>query len=523
MNLLRICKNIFIPPKIQPFDFATQQAKGNGFSHNGQEYIHYSDLPYRDSAFFQLTGWQKIFLVLLVTAITGSFLLNWHASLILVLTVLTVLYFFDLLFNLTLIIRSFLHRPEFKVTKEELLAVDRATLPFYTVFCPLYKEVSVLPQFITAMTKLNYPKEKLEVMLLLEEDDVETIASVQKLSLPAFLKVVIVPDSLPKTKPKALNYGLTLTKSEYIVIYDAEDVPEENQLLKAVVLFQKLPKETICLQAKLSFYNPTQNLLTRVFTAEYSLWFDLVLTGLHSLNGPIPLGGTSNHFKTAVLRELGGWDPFNVTEDADLGIRLFKKGYRTAILDSVTLEEANSNLFNWFTQRTRWIKGYIQTYLVHMRRPQSFIRRWNDPYLFVFQLVIGGKIASMLINPFMWLITAAYFLFRPVTGTLIESLYPGSILYISVFTLVFGNFLYLSYYMIGCYKKRFYRLCKFAFLVPFYWLGMSISAWIALYESYAKPHYWSKTKHGLHLTDKKSMEYAEAVVGSELVDSKYSA
>jgi len=330
MNLLRICKNIFIPPKIQPFDFATQQAKGNGFSHNGQEYIHYSDLPYRDSAFFQLTGWQKIFLVLLVTAITGSFLLNWHASLILVLTVLTVLYFFDLLFNLTLIIRSFLHRPEFKVTKEELLAVDRATLPFYTVFCPLYKEVSVLPQFITAMTKLNYPKEKLEVMLLLEEDDVETIASVQKLSLPAFLKVVIVPDSLPKTKPKALNYGLTLTKSEYIVIYDAEDVPEENQLLKAVVLFQKLPKETICLQAKLSFYNPTQNLLTRVFTAEYSLWFDLVLTGLHSLNGPIPLGGTSNHFKTAVLRELGGWDPFNVTEDADLGIRLFKKGYRTA-------------------------------------------------------------------------------------------------------------------------------------------------------------------------------------------------
>jgi cellulose synthase/poly-beta-1,6-N-acetylglucosamine synthase-like glycosyltransferase len=184
-----------------------------------------------------------------------------------------------------------------------------------------------------------------------------------------------------------------------LVIYDAEYVPEVDQLKKAVIAFRKASPQTICIQAKLNFYNVKQNLLTRLFTAEYSLWFDLVLPGLQSLNAPIPLGGTSNHFKTEVLREVSGWDAFNVTEDCDLGIRLAKRGYRTAIVESTTYEEANSDTINWYNQRSRWIKGYIQSYMVHMRDPLEFIRKGSVKDFFIFQFVVGGKILSIFINP----------------------------------------------------------------------------------------------------------------------------
>src|SRR3989338_8862120 len=238
---------------------------------------------------------------------------------------------------------------------------------------------------------------------------------------------------------------------------DAEDRPEPDQLLKAYLAFQKLPKETVCLQAKLNYFNPHQNLLTRFFTAEYSLWFDIVLTGLQSIGTTIHLGGTSNHFKTQVLRDLEGWDPFNVTEDCDLGIRLFKFGLKTAVIDSITLEEANSNFKNWIRQRSRWIKGYMQTYLVHMRNPIGFIRT-NGLHAFIFQLVVGGKIASLFINPLLWAATISYFLLYNLVGPTIEILYPTLIFYIAVVSLVFGNFLYLYYYMIGCAQRAHWQL-----------------------------------------------------------------
>jgi len=202
-----------------------------------------------------------------------------------------------------------------------------------------------------------------------------------------------------------------------------------------------------------------------------------------------------------VLRSLSGWDSFNVTEDADLGIRLAKKGYTTAIIDSQTLEEANSSLSNWFAQRSRWIKGYIQTYLVHTRSIDAFLpekRKWN---LLSFQLVIGGKVLSLFINPFMWLVTLSYFVLRPFVGNLITTFFPTPILYIAVVSLVVGNFLYLYYYMIGCAKHGHYQLIQYVFLVPFYWLTMSIASWIALTHFIVAPHYWHKTKHGLHLDE----------------------
>src|SRR5258706_1512248 len=204
-------------------------------------------------------------------------------------------------------------------------------------------------------------------MLLLEKDDKETIKQINSTYLPSYFDIVIVPKSQPKTKPKALNYGLRVAKGEFVVIYDAEDIPDPMQLKKAVVAFNKAKKDVICIQAKLGFYNSNQNILTKLFTIEYCLWFDLVLTGLQSIHAPIALGGTSNHFRRKDIIMLKKWDPFNVTEDADLGMRIVKNGFSTAIINSYTMEEANSQLINWFRQRSRWIKGYLQTYFVHMR------------------------------------------------------------------------------------------------------------------------------------------------------------
>lgn len=501
---------------IIPFHPNVVQEKGRGFHYKGKEYIHHSGLNDTQTAFHRLSGMQILVIISIITLLVDSFLLDWHTTLVILLALLTFLYFADLIFNLYLIYRSFSKPAEILITEDD---ISRATnWPSYTVLCPLYKEWQVLPQFVTAMSRLDYPKDKLQVMLLLEEDDMETIAHINKYKLPSYFDIVVVPHSFPKTKPKACNYGLTKATGEYSVIYDAEDVPDPLQLKKTILAFQKADQRVICIQAKLNFYNPHQNLLTRVFTAEYSLWFDLVLTGLQSINAPIPLGGTSNHFRTADLHSLKGWDSFNVTEDADLGMRLVKKGYRTALVDSTTLEEANSGMRNWFGQRTRWIKGYMQTYLLHMRDPREFIQNWTEPHVVTFQLVVGGKILSMFVNPIMWIITISYFAFRAHIGTFIESFFPAPILYMGVISLLLGNFLYVYYYMIGCAKHGHHELTKYGIFVPLYWLAMSMAAWVAFYKLLTAPHHWSKTKHGLHLNNKKAVRHASGAIGQDLVD-----
>ncbi|HOL67435.1 MAG TPA: glycosyltransferase, partial [bacterium] len=272
-----------------------------------------------------------------------------------------------------LIFSGLLRRQEIVISEVEILS--RYEWPFYTILLPLYREKEILPQLYRAMEKLDYPREKLEIILILEEDDSETQQALEQISLPPWWRLVIVPDQPPKTKGKALNYGLVQARGDFLVIYDAEDIPEPDQLKKAVLGFQRSPEQVVCLQAKLNYYNPYQNILTGWFTAEYSTWFDLYLPGISRVGAPIPLGGTSNHFRTAVLKQLRGWDPYNVTEDCDLGIRIFSAGYRTAVLDTTTWEEANSQLPNWIKQRSRWVKGYIQTYFVHMRHPWHLLRR----------------------------------------------------------------------------------------------------------------------------------------------------
>ncbi len=488
-----------IPPA-QPYSM-----QGAGIAYKKQRYITHSTLPHQKSALHTLSLWQKLLLISSLFILISALLISFKSTLLVVIAAITLVYFIDVLFNAALIFKSLNKQPEINFSQEQIKKIDTKNLPTYTILCPLYKEADVLPHFIASIESMSWPKDKLEVLLLLEEDDVVTQKVAQNLFLPRYFKIIIVPAGNPKTKPKACNYGLHFASGKYLVIYDAEDRPDPFQLKKAHLAFEKYGSKIACYQAKLNYYNTNHNLLTRFFTAEYSLWFGVILPALQSIGTTIPLGGTSNHFRTADIHKFEGWDPFNVTEDADLGVRLFKAGYKTAILDSTTYEEANSKVGNWLRQRSRWIKGYMQTFLVHNRDIHKFAKN-QKIHALLFQLIIGGKIIFVMLNPFMWFTTIAYFVFRPVVGPTIEQFYPGIIFYMAAFCLIAGNFLYLYYYMIGVVKQGKYSIVKFIFGVPFYWFMISTAFWIAAYQLIFKPHYWEKTVHGLHFDYEKKQE-----------------
>lgn len=473
--------------------------EGKGFHFRGKKATPHTELDWMGSALIRMDREQKIFFIFLVLFIFAAFFLNWHASLEVTIIALSIYYLVDILFNLLLAGKSFSSDPEISITSEELKKKARKNWPEYVILCPLYKEWSILPQFTAAIKALDYPKNKLKAVLLLEADDTESIQKISEQSLPKYFQVLIVPESMPKTKPKALNYALDKIVGEYAVIYDAEDIPDPLQLKKTVLAFDKLPKNVICIQAKLNFYNPNQNLLTRLFSLEYSLWFDLILPGLQSINSPIPLGGTSNHFRITDLRKLNGWDPFNVTEDADLGMRIYKKGYKTAILDSTTFEEANSNLMSWIRQRSRWMKGYMQTYLVHLRKRTKSQDQSFGLHSIAFHFIIGGKVLTAIINPLLWIITIGYFLGQPQLVPFVKIFFSGTVFYVAVVSLFLGNFLQVYYYMLAALKRKQWDLIPFSLFTPFYWLAISIATTYGLIELIRRPHHWHKTTHGLHI------------------------
>jgi cellulose synthase/poly-beta-1,6-N-acetylglucosamine synthase-like glycosyltransferase len=382
---------------------------------------------------------------------------------------------------------------EIPVTDAELAQIDERSLPVYTILVPLYKEANVARQLTDNLRRIDYPTSKLEVLLLCESDDEDTIEALRSAELPGNYHVVRVPAGEPRTKPRACNYGLLLARGEFCVIYDAEDRPEPDQLKKAVLCFRKAPPSLACVQAKLNYFNSRQNLLTRWFAAEYAFWFDLVLPGLHRNSHPIPLGGTSNHFMVSALRELHAWDPFNMTEDADLGIRLWELGRKTAMVDSVTLEEANSALGNWVRQRSRWVKGYVQTWLVHMRHPLRLARRIGIGPFLSLQFTIGGIIVTLL-NPVLWGLTAVVLITDPAW---VHSLLPGVLFWIALAELLVGNFIHLYLFLIGSARRGFWDLIPTLLAAPVYWLLMSISGWKGTLQLVTKPFYWEKTEHGL--------------------------
>ena len=447
---------------------------------------------------------QKMFVIAVVVATIGGLAVAPIITLVAVNAAVLVFFSAANLAKLDLIRRSMsdVSNPVLDLRDHPPVADD--DLPTYTILLPVYHESSMLGQLVDGITALDYPMWKLDVKLLIEVDDEETRTALQGLALPPSFEVVDVSAPGPTGKPRACNSGLAKARGRFLVIYDAEDRPEPDQLRKSVECFRRAAPDVVCMQAKLNYFNRTHNLLTRWFSAEYSLWFDQLLPGLQSMDVAIPLGGTSNHFITERLRELGGWDAYNVTEDADLGLRIFLSGWKTAVLDSTTYEEATSRIHNWVRQRSRWVKGYMQTYLCAMRHPVSLGRQMGLRAYVMFHLFFGAATVCLLVNPFYWLLTGIWFTahFAPI-----ESVFPRLLLYLGVVGMFVGNAVFTLTAVSGSYERRYYDDVKWVLLSPLYWLMMSVAAWKALAQLFYKPFYWEKTVHGFCL-------YAEGAEGA---------
>jgi cellulose synthase/poly-beta-1,6-N-acetylglucosamine synthase-like glycosyltransferase len=446
------------------------------------------------SALTTFTSKQLIFIFSLLGIIAAGLVLNFKITSIILNVFLSTFFLLTITFKLFLSLVGSKFELYQAVTKSEVKNIIDDELPIYTILLPVYKEDKLIKKLIWNLQSLDYPRDQLDIKLLIEEDDDKTLNAVRNLDFPAIFEVIVVPFHMPKTKPKACNYGLHFSRGQYLTIYDAEDIPDTDQLKKVVAMFNKLPDEYICVQCALNYFNRNENFLTRMFTLEYSYWFDYVLPGLDTLDIPIPLGGTSNHFKMASLVELGAWDPFNVTEDADLGVRAYAKGHKIAVLNSTTYEEANNDFFNWIRQRSRWIKGYMQTYLVHMRDPGGLIRKIGFKGFLGFTFFVGATPIMFLINPILILIFIGYVVFD--LG-IIRTIFPDWVLFISIFNLMVGNILMIYVNMMAVFKRRYYELILFAIANPIYWLMHSVAAYKGLYQLIVNPFYWEKTNHGL--------------------------
>ena len=367
-------------------------------------------------------------------------------------------------------------------------------LPVYTLLVPVFKEAAVLPQLVKALRRLDYPAAKLDIKLIFEAEDHETLAAARVLRLPANFHRVVVPHAHPQTKPKALNFALQLARGSLVAVYDAEDRPEPDQLRRAVAAFAAGPPELACVQAPLGFYNTDRNWLTRQFGIEYASLFDAQLPALEALRLPIPLGGTSNHFRRDRLEEIGAWDPYNVTEDADLGIRLARRGYRCAMLNSRTLEEACGRLPGWLRQRTRWIKGWLQTYFVHMRRPRLLWRELGPKGFIAFNVLIAGTVVSALAHP----VFSAAIVYALMSGFVFAD--PPSatrlgLAAINTFNLTVGYTAAIMLGWIGVRRRGLGNLSGALKWMPVYWLLISLAAYRALWEFFRRPFHWEKTEH----------------------------
>ncbi len=368
-------------------------------------------------------------------------------------------------------------------------------LPRYSILVALYREAGQTRALVNALSALEWPADRREVFLVCEEDDAETVQSIRELYLPAGFQLVLCPPSQPRTKPKALNFAMPLVTGEYVVIYDAEDRPHPLQLREAHGRFSTEGPGLACLQAPLSIHNGADNWLTAMFAIEYETLFRGILPILERFGGPLPLGGTSNHFRTASLRRAGEWDPWNVTEDADLGIRLARLGLACGTLTLPTWEEAPSRIGIWLRQRTRWLKGWIQTILVHSRNPLAMLREIGWCRTALFHLVLTSIVVSALSHP-VFLIVFALEAFAAVSGTATQ-LNQRLLFALAAFNLAAGYTTYAFFAREVLVRNRLPGATLMLLTLPAYWLLISIAGWRAAWQFAVDPFRWEKTEHGL--------------------------
>ncbi len=366
--------------------------------------------------------------------------------------------------------------------------------PRISLLIALYREAEVAPLLVDALSALNYPPELLDVKLILEADDAKTGPALEALDLPPFIEVLVTPEGGPQTKPRALNFAMEFVKGDIIGVYDAEDRPHPDQLKEIAEQFERSPPEVACIQARLGFYNIRENLLTRFFEIEYASWFDVMLPGLHRLGLPIPLGGTSFFIKRGALAVVGGWDSHNVTEDADLGVMLARAGMQTGLSSSLTEEEASSRPLAWIKQRSRWLKGYLATWITHMAHPFDLWRGLGAWRFLGLNVLLLSAVLGYLALPVMWM-GSFILLIEPLRTTIPEPVISafsnlGAVTILCIPALICAAW-------VGLGRRRRPGLMALAFLLPLYWALGAVAAFIAVFELITAPSVWRKTEHGV--------------------------
>lgn len=388
---------------------------------------------------------------------------------------------------------------------EDIIVPSPDRLPRVSLLVPLLREADIAGTLLKRLERLEYPRSLLEVALILEEDDNQTREILSHTRLPPWARVITVPKGSVQTKPRALNYALPFTRGEVVGIYDAEDAPARDQLLRVVGQFSRAPPQVACLQGILDFYNPRANWLSRCFAIEYASWFRLLLPGMVRLGLPIPLGGTTVFFRRSALEQAQGWDAHNVTEDADLGIRLARLGYVTELLPSATREEANNRIWPWIRQRSRWLKGYALTWWVHSRRPARLWQDLGTRRFLGMQALFLGTLLQFAMAPVLWSFWLIVFgLPHPLDG-LIGSAAQNAL--IAVFLSAEAVSLLVGLTAVSR-SPHTGLMVWVPSLVAYFPLG-TLAIYKGLWETLSNPFYWDKTDHGHCGPDGPGMDQSE--------------
>ncbi|MEZ5885877.1 MAG: glycosyltransferase [Paracoccaceae bacterium] len=377
------------------------------------------------------------------------------------------------------------------VTKIEPPAIAR--LPVVSIMVPLFDEDDIAPRLVERLGRLDYPKELLDILLVVEEEDRRTRAALACRRLPRWMRVVTVPAGPIRTKPRALNYALDFCKGTIVGVYDAEDAPDPGQIRTVIRRFHDRGPEVACLQGILDFYNPRHNWLTRCFTIEYAAWFRVMLPGIARMGFVVPLGGTTLFFRRAALEALGGWDAHNVTEDADLGVRLARHGYRTELIPTVTEEEPNGQALPWIKQRSRWLKGYAMTWAVHMRDPARLWRQLGPKRFAGFQIMFLGTLSQFVLAPVLWSFWGlAVGLGHPLAGHLPDW---GLAALGGLFVLSESLNIAVGIWAVRGPGHR--HLMPWVPTLCLYFPLGALASYKALWEMVRAPFFWDKTRHGM--------------------------
>lgn len=405
---------------------------------------------------------------------------------------ISAMYLLLVAFKLVIMFRS-LPAERDVLTAEDLATVTNEELPIVSVLIPLYKEQEIIPQIFRYLSDFDYPREKLDIIFILESTDTETAEAFLAMNPPSHFKALLSPDVQPKTKPKAMNVAFGAAKGEILVIFDAEVLPERDQLKKAYLTFKRHP-EAKYLHSRMDVYNADYNWITRLYAGEFCYFYHFFLPGLVSSNYPIPISGHSTYFRREVIEKVGAWDAYNVAEDCDIGIRIYRKGFGSGrMLDTHTWEQSTTTVATWVRQRTRWIQGFIQTSIVQLRYPlllKRELKTWRN--FLIFLVLVPGNVVLNILNIVQW---GMFVLWNVTHAPFLQVAYSGVTLYLATICFFFGNFFFTFYSMYSLYVRKHYRIVPWGLLMFAYWIMLGIATIRATIHLFLHPHKWDKTSH----------------------------